>query len=42
MDKLDKELVILFEESEIKPKLDFLKENLKYHRLFKKLIKLCI
>ena len=42
MDKLDKELLVLFEESNIKPKLDFLKENLKHHRLFKKLIKLCI
>lgn len=42
MDKLDKELYILFEESEIKPKFDFLKENLKHHKLFKKLIKLCL
>jgi len=42
MDKLDKELYILFEESEIKPKFEFLKENLKHHKLFKKLIKLCL
>ena len=42
MDKLDKELIIIFEESEIQPKLDFLKENLKHHKIFKKLIKLCI
>jgi hypothetical protein len=42
MDKLDKELNILFEDSEKIPKLNFIKENLKHHKLFKKLIKLCI
>jgi hypothetical protein len=42
MDKLDKELNGLFEESDTLPKLNFLKENLKHHRLFKKLIKLCL
>jgi hypothetical protein len=42
MDKLDKELYNLFDESEKKPKLDFIKENLKHHKNFKKLIKLCI
>jgi len=42
MDKLDKELIGVFEESEKTPKLDNLKENLKHHKLFKKLIKLCI
>ena len=42
MDKLDKELNILFEESNKIPKLTFIKENLKHHKLFKKLIKLCV
>jgi hypothetical protein len=42
MDKLDKELLILFEESDKLPKLDNLKENMKHHKVFKKLIKLCI
>jgi hypothetical protein len=42
MDKLDKELNILFEDSEKIPKLNFIKENLKHHKLFKKLIKLCV
>jgi hypothetical protein len=42
MDNLDKELLVLFEESDITPKFNFLKENIKHHRLFKKLIKLCI
>jgi len=45
MDKLDKELYVLFEESDqtknVIPKLNFIKENLKHHKLFKKLIKLC-
>jgi len=42
MDKLDKELNGLFEESNNPPKLNFIKENLKHHRLFKKFIKLCL
>ena len=42
MDKLDKELNELFEDSDKVPKLTFIKENLKHHRLFKKLIKLCL
>jgi hypothetical protein len=42
MDKLDKELSYLFEESQYLPKLSFLKDNLKTHRLFKKFIKYCI
>jgi hypothetical protein len=42
MDKLDKELNIIFEESEKLPKLDNLKENLRHHKMFKKLVKLCI
>ena len=42
MDKLDIELNGLFEESDKTPKLNFLKENLKHHRLFKKLVKLCL
>jgi len=42
MDKLDKELIIIFDESNIQPKLDNLKENIKHHKMFKKLIKLCI
>lgn len=42
MDKLDKEINIIFEESDKQPKLDNIKENLKHHKLFKKLIKLCI
>ena len=36
MDKLDKELSNLFEDSEYLPKLSYLKDNLKTHRLFKK------
>jgi hypothetical protein len=42
MDKLDNELNLLFVESDKVPKLNFIKENLKHHKLFKKLIKLCI
>jgi len=42
MDKLDTELNLLFVESDKVPKLNFIKENLKHHKLFKKLIKLCI
>jgi len=42
MDKLDKELIIIFDESENQPKLEILKENLKHHKMFKKLIRLCI
>ena len=42
MDKLDKELNGLFEESDKPPKLNFIKENLKHHKMFKKLIKLCL
>jgi len=42
MDKLDKELNSLFDESDKPPKLSYIKENLKHHRLFKKLIKLCL
>ena len=42
MDKIDKELVILFEESIHKPKLEYIRENLKLNKLFKRLIKLCI
>jgi len=42
MDKLDIELNLLFVDSDISPKLNFIKENLKHHKLFKKLIKLCI
>lgn len=42
MDKLDKEILVIFEGSTIHPKLDNLKDNLKHHKLFKKLIKLCI
>ena len=42
MDKLDKELSNLFEDSEYLPKLSYLKDNLKTHRLFKKFIKFCI
>lgn len=42
MDKIDKELIILFEESIHKPKLEYIRENLKTNKLFKRLIKLCI
>ena len=42
MEKLDKELIIIFDESENQPKLENLKENLKHHKMFKKLIRLCI
>jgi hypothetical protein len=42
MDKLDKELLILIEESTYSPKLEFIKENIKTNKLFKRLIKLCI
>ena len=42
MDKIDKELIILFEESTHKPKLEYIRENLKINKLFKRLIKLCI
>ena len=42
MDKLDTELLFLFDDSDKKPKLDHIKENLKHHRLFKKLIRVCI
>jgi hypothetical protein len=42
MDKLDKELNILFEDSDKQPKLNYIKENLKHHKIFKKLIKLCV
>ena len=42
MDKLDKELTLLFEESDNTPKLNYIKENLKHHRAFKKFIKICI
>ena len=42
MDKLDKELLLLFEESDNIPKLNYIKENLKHHKLFKKFVKICI
>jgi hypothetical protein len=42
MDNLDKQLLLLFEESEYKPNLTHIKENVKHHLLFKKYIKLCI
>jgi hypothetical protein len=42
MDKLDKELNNLFEDSDNPPKLNYIKENIKHHKLFKKLVKLCI
>lgn len=42
MDKLDKELNTLFEDSDNPPKLNYIKENIKHHKLFKKLVKLCI
>lgn len=42
MDKIDKELIILFEESIHKPKLEYIRENIKLNKLFKRLIKLCI
>jgi hypothetical protein len=42
MDNLDKQLLLLFEESEYKPNLTFIKENIKHHLTFKKYIKLCI
>jgi hypothetical protein len=42
MEKLDKELNVLFEESDKPPKLNYIKENLKHHKMFKKLIKLCV
>ena len=42
MDKIDKEVLIIFEESTHMPKLEFIKENIKTNKLFKRLIKLCI
>jgi len=42
MDNLDIDLLILFDESVIKPKLNFLKENYKHNKLFKKLVRLCM
>ena len=42
MDNLDTDLLILFDESDIKPKLNYLKENYKHNKLFKKLIRLCM
>jgi len=42
MDKIDKELLILFEESTYTPKLEYIKENIKTGKLFKRLVKLCI
>ena len=42
MDNLDTDLLILFDESDIKPKLNYLKENYKHNKLFKKLVRLCM
>ena len=42
MDKLDKELLLLFEESDNIPKFNYIKENLKHHKVFKKFIKICL
>jgi len=42
MEKFDKELLVLFEESQHLPNLENIKENIKTNKLFKKLIKLCI
>jgi hypothetical protein len=42
MDNLDTDLLILFDESVIKPKLNYLKENYKHNKLFKKLVRLCM
>jgi hypothetical protein len=42
MDNLEKELLVLFEESSSLPKLNYLKDNLKTNKLFRKVIKLCI
>ena len=42
MDKSDKELLLLFEESDNIPKLNYIKENIKHHKIFKKFIKICI
>lgn len=42
MDKFDKELLILFEESSFLPNLEIIKDNIKTNKLFKKLIKLCL
>jgi hypothetical protein len=42
MDNLDTDLLILFDESDIKPKLNYLKENYKHNKSFKKLVRLCM
>jgi hypothetical protein len=42
MDKFDKELLVLFEESKYAPNLENIKNIIKTNKLFKKLIKLCI
>jgi len=42
MNNLDIDLLILFDESDIKPKLNYLKENYKHNKLFKKLVRLCM
>jgi hypothetical protein len=42
MDNSNKELLVLFELSEYLPKINYIKQNLKVDRLFKKFIKLCI
>lgn len=42
MDKFDKELLVLFEESQHVPKLENIKNMMKTNKLFKKLIKLCV
>lgn len=42
MDNLDKQLLLLFEESDNNPKLTYIKENIKHHLTFKKFIKICI
>jgi hypothetical protein len=41
MDNSDKQLLLLFEESEYKPSLAFIKDNAKCHLTFRKYIKLC-
>jgi len=42
MDNLDKQLLLLFEESNNSPILTYIKENIKHHLTFKKFIKICI
>jgi hypothetical protein len=42
MDNANKELLVLFDESNYIPKLIYIKQNIKYDRLFKKFVKLCI